>query len=143
MQDEVEMLGRLRSKLEEKVLSFMDQLEGIRSGEAAAKQTMAQAAVALKSKQAEYKQEAETLIAQARLLAAQRIEAAKQVDPTLMQRYDKLRALKNGLAIVAMEDKNACGGCTMGLPSSIVKRVISGEAIEICENCKRILVDIV
>lgn len=139
MQDEIEMLSRLRGKLDEKVLSLMDQLESSRTGEAAAKQTLAQSAVALKAKQEAYKKEAETLIAQARVLAAQRQEAAKQVDAALMQRYDKLRAIKNGLAIVPLEDGNACGGCKMGLSSSLVKRVLAGETIETCDNCKRIL----
>ena len=140
MSDEIDMLARQRTKLDEKVLSLLDHIEGVRSSEAARKQTLAQAAVALKSIQAAYTAKADALKADAKKLLTQRKAAAKGVDPSLIERYDHLRSLKNGLAIVVLEDANACGGCKMGLPSSIVKRVLSGDDIETCNNCKRILI---
>ena len=140
MQDEVDMLARNRDRLGEKLKSLLTELEECREREAGAKQALATLKASLKAKQTAYKAEAEQIVAQAKVLIAQRAEAAKQVAPPLLQRYEALRKLKGGLAVVPMEDSNACGGCKMGLASSVVRRVQSGDEIETCDNCGRILV---
>ena len=78
-------------------------------------------------------------MAQARELNRQRAEAASQIEAALLKRYDSLRAAKGGVAIVPIEDKNACGGCKLGLPSSLLERVQSGRSMELCDNCGRLL----
>jgi predicted nucleic acid-binding Zn-ribbon protein len=142
MQDEVEMLGRQRGRLDEKILVLMDELEVARTREAETKRTLKGATAALKAIQSAAKQAAETMVAQARTLSAQRNEAAKAITPALMKRYDSLRAAKGGLAIVRIEDGNACGGCKMGLSSTSVKLVHEGNSIEICDNCRRMLFEV-
>lgn len=139
MQDEIEMLGRQRGKLDEKILTLMDELEMRRKMEAATKQTLTAAAADLKAKRAAYKTQAETMVAQARELSTQRQSAAKQIAPDLLKRYETMRAAKSGIAIAALEDGNACGGCKMGLPSSIVLEVHEGNTIQTCQNCGRML----
>lgn len=142
MQEEIDMLGRQRSRLDEKILALMDELETDRTREAQTRQTLTTTQAALREKHAAYKQNAETMAAQARLLSAQRKEAAQKVAPDLSKRYEMLRAAKGGLAIVPLVEGNACGGCKMGLPSSLVKRVRDGETIEVCDNCGRLLCDV-
>jgi predicted nucleic acid-binding Zn-ribbon protein len=79
--------------------------------------------------------------AQALELSKQRAAAAVTVPPDLLKRYDRLRPTKNGVAIVAIVDGNMCGGCNMGLPSSVVTRVREGSAVVLCDNCERLLCD--
>ncbi len=140
MQEEVEMLKKQRGRLDEKILTLMDDLEAQRTREAETRQSQAQAEEVLKTKQAAHKRASEQLIAQAQVLKSQRTEAAKAVPPALLKRYDSLRASKGGVAIVPLEDANACGGCKLGLPSSLVERVLHGTTLETCDNCGRILV---
>ncbi|HZP82374.1 MAG TPA: C4-type zinc ribbon domain-containing protein, partial [Chthonomonadaceae bacterium] len=139
MQEEIEMLKRQRGRLDEKILALMDELEAQRAREAETRQARAAAEEALKTKQAAYKQAANTLVAQARELQAQRAEAVKPIPPALLKRYDSLRASKAGVAVAPLEDGNACGGCKLGLPSSLVERVQEGRSLEVCDNCGRIL----
>lgn len=141
MQEEVEMLGRQRGKLDEKILALMDELEGVRAREAETRQTLTEAEAALRARRADYKQKAEQMQAQARELAAQRKQALAAVAPDLLRRYESLRAAKGGVAIAPLEDNNACGGCKMGLPSQLVHRVRVGTTLEFCDNCGRILFD--
>ena len=60
----------------------------------------------------------------------------------LIKRYESLRLSKAGVAIVALQDGNACGGCKMALPSSLVTRIHAGTGMEICQNCGRLLYDL-
>lgn len=139
MQEEVEMLERMRTRLDEKILGLVNALETHRSHEAQTKKTLQETTKTLKAKQSDYKQHAQTIADQARALLMQRKTAEKSVPAALLQRYETLRIHKNGLAIVALEDGNACGGCKMGLPTMLVQRVHEGSHIEVCQNCKRIL----
>ena len=142
MQEEVEMLGRQRVKLDEKILSLMDRLEASRQRASAAKKAHETAASALKSRKETYKREAEAIIAEAKAEMAKRNAAAKQIAPELLKQYENLRASKGGLAIVALEDGNACGGCKMALPSTLVTRIREATSLQYCQNCARIVYSI-
>lgn len=139
IQDEVEMLKRQRIRLDEKILTTMDELEANRKLKAETQARMTEANRAYKLKAAAAKLEAATLVDQARTLTAQRAEAVKTVPPSLLKKYDVLRNVKNGLAIVMLEDGNACGGCKMGLASALVVRIQDGLSMEVCDNCGRLI----
>lgn len=140
MQDEVDMLARNRDRLREKLASLLVELEECTARQAGAAKALKEADASAKTVQAAYKQSSETIVAQARALVAQRADAVKQVDPSLLKRYESIRTDKGGLAVAPVEDGNSCGGCKMGLSSSTVKRLQAGLDLEMCDNCGRILV---
>jgi uncharacterized protein len=140
IQDEVDMLARNRDRLGEKLKSLLEEMEDTRARQADAARALKEADAAAKSVKAAYKQNSENIVAQARLLMSQRAAAAKEVAPALLTRYETIRTNKGGLAIVAVEDSNSCGGCKMGISFSTVKRLQAGGDVETCDNCGRILV---
>jgi uncharacterized protein len=139
MQDEVEMLGRQRARLDDKMLTLMETLKTNQSLEAQAKATLSEAKSALKARYVAYEQEATAIRAHAQELIQQRNAAVKEIPPALLKRYETLRAAKNGIAIAALEDGNACSGCKMGLPSELVRAVHVATEIHTCQNCGRML----
>ena len=139
MQDEIDMLGRQRVRLDEKLLILMDALEARRKEAAEAKKAWSAARSTLKQRQEVYKQTAEQIRAQAQLLVNQRSERTAAVPPALLKRYEAMRLTKTGVAIATIEDNNACSACRMVLPSSLVTRIHEGSTIEICQNCGRML----
>jgi predicted nucleic acid-binding Zn-ribbon protein len=139
MQDEVDMLARNRDRLGEKLKSLLAELEDCRTRHTGAGRALKEADAAAKQKQATHKLTSEQIVAQARLLVAQRDLASKQIPAPLMARYETLRKNMGGLAVVPVEDSNSCGGCKMGLSNSLVKRLQAGADIETCDNCGRIL----
>ncbi|HEV2474554.1 MAG TPA: C4-type zinc ribbon domain-containing protein [Chthonomonadales bacterium] len=141
IQDEIQMLGRQRGKLDEHILELMEKLESSRQAEAAARREKEIAETALEKKRAEHKRDSEAIAAKARTLAAERKQAAALVAADLMKRYESLKPARNGLAIVALVDGNACGGCKLAIPASVVARVQDGRTVELCQNCGRILFD--
>jgi uncharacterized protein len=139
MQAEVEMLGRQKSTLDERIIVLMGEVE-------TKKQINEQSAIALKAarkaytaRYAAYKESAEAVKAKAQGVIADRAKALEGVDPTLIKQYEKMRAARGGLALAAIQDGNACGGCKMALPSTLVTRIKEGKSIEVCQNCGRML----
>ena len=141
MTDEVEMLARRRERLDEKIATLLGDLEACRSREAEAKAAKNAAARAYNVKATAANEQKSVFTNQAEALIAQRSASAVGIPPDLLKRYDALRAAKHGLAIVVLEDGNACGGCKMGLSRDMVARVRLEGAVVMCENCGRMLCD--
>ncbi len=139
MQDELAMLGRQRARLDEKVLTLLDEIEASRSRVAETQNALEIAEVSWTTTKEEYDREVTRISATARTLAAERKDALEHIAADMLKRYDTLRAGRGGVAIVALVDGNACGGCKMGLPTTQVIRVREGRTLEYCDNCRRIL----
>ncbi len=139
MQDEVEMLVRQRTKLDDKIIVLMDSLENRKTEQALTSKRAKTARAALKAKLELHKEAAEAIRIQAQHIVNQRASFVKPVSDALLKRYEALRLSKAGVAIVALQDGNACGGCKMALPSSLVTKIHEGSGMELCQNCGRLL----
>lgn len=64
-------------------------------------------------------------------------EKAKAIEPEYMERYRTIK--KHSVPPLAQLFGDQCGGCNMGLPSSVSRRVKAGELVE-CETCGRLLI---
>lgn len=73
------------------------------------------------------------------MLAADRKmeELEKRVNPTLMNRYKRVRQHHN-MPVVEVRD-GKCSGCNMSLPSLAIRRLVGEDMILECENCGRLL----
>lgn len=69
-------------------------------------------------------------------LRAEADEKAKPIEPDFMERYKAIK--KHSVPPLARLLGDQCGGCNMGLPSSVSRRVKAGELVE-CETCGRLL----
>lgn len=61
----------------------------------------------------------------------------KDVDPTLFQRYEKVKQHYAAPIVPVIGGK--CSGCNMSLPMVMLKRLNAPDAVLECENCGRIL----
>jgi predicted nucleic acid-binding Zn-ribbon protein len=138
IQQEIEALGRQRGRLDERILTLMDQLEARRAAEAETEKKLAEAEAALAAKQAAYKAAARKLAVQIQSLTAQRVQLAAPVAANLMTRYEAIRKSKQGVGISKIEG-GLCGGCHTQLPTALITSVERTEAVETCENCGRLL----
>lgn len=139
MQEEVEMLARQRTRLDEKIVELMGEVEAAKQHQAVAKKALSAARAALKAKVAVAQTAASEMSAIAQKLTAHREEALKKIPDPLLKRYDELKKANQGIGIAPVVDGNTCGGCRMGLPSQIVTRLRLGNDIQTCLNCGRML----
>lgn len=138
LQSEIEALARQRSKLDERILTLMDQMEARHAAMSDSAARLKAAEEALAAKQAAYKVEARKLAVRIQQLSAQREELAKPVAPGLLVRYESIRKSKGGVGIAKLVDGD-CGACHTALPSGVIRAVEDTDRIETCENCGRML----
>jgi len=68
----------------------------------------------------------------------QREEMSKRVKRNLLRKYDQIRKLRGGMAVVPA-DGGVCTGCRMQLPPQLYNILQRAESIEQCPNCQRIV----
>ena len=82
----------------------------------------------------------ETQDEEKKLLASSK-DAAKKVEPRIINAYHKIRRnMRNGLAVVST-DRDACGGCFAVIPPQLHLEIRQKKKLLVCENCGRLLVD--
>lgn len=135
---EIDLAKKKKDELEEAVLGLMEKVERseelINEYEAAfqeAEQAFEQEKARLQAESASYEQELAAL-------EKEREEIAKELEPELLARYDKIKAMRKGVAVVPVRD-GACTGCRIQLPPQLVAEVKRGDALLSCSYCHRIL----
>jgi len=68
----------------------------------------------------------------------QRKNMTVRIEKNILKAYERIRKVKNGMAIVAIR-KRACGGCFKTLPPQKIQEIRRTDRIHTCENCGRIL----
>ncbi|MCQ2119509.1 MAG: C4-type zinc ribbon domain-containing protein [Bacteroidales bacterium] len=67
---------------------------------------------------------------------------AAKIDARTMSAYDRIRAsVHNHLAVVAVYDGEACGGCFNTITPQRLAEIASNKKLIICEHCGRIIVN--
>lgn len=71
--------------------------------------------------------------------AKARAEIVKSIPAGLLKRYEKLREVRRGVAVVEARD-GGCLGCNMHIPPQMYNNLFRGEELITCPHCQRILV---
>jgi len=65
-------------------------------------------------------------------------ELMKSLSQSLLQRYERIKSQREGLAIVEARDYT-CMGCNMNIPPQVYNQVLRREALISCPYCQRLL----
>jgi predicted nucleic acid-binding Zn-ribbon protein len=73
-----------------------------------------------------------------RLLQGERQRVAEELDPAVLDDYEKIRERRAGQAVVTVQ-KEVCPGCHMHVPPQTINEVLQTGEIRHCPFCRRIL----
>jgi predicted nucleic acid-binding Zn-ribbon protein len=135
---EIEGFKAIKSQVEEKILMSYDETDAVKA-------QIDQEKAELAKEEAQYlqaKKEIEATVKEieekVRSLTVQRDQFIDGIDRTHLQRYERILANKEGLAIVPLQN-GSCGGCFMNVPPQVVNEIKLHEKLIYCEMCARIL----
>jgi len=138
MRLEVQSLKGQRDAMEEKVLQL---LEGIDPERDAAKELEARISTLAQKKvdlEASIKSQWKTIDGELARKEERKAEAVRPVGDDLMELYEKLRRIKEGVAVAAF-DHGVCGGCHMTLSPAEQEEAFADD-LPRCVHCRRLLV---
>jgi len=138
IQKENQRQKEMIEELEDQILRIMDDIDSAELGVKKAKERFAELESDVQKQIADLQAKLAQVEAELVELNAQREERLPNIDSTFLARYDKLRKITGGVAVVRVENRT-CQGCRMNVPPQVYNLVIRNEEIITCPNCYRIL----
>jgi len=137
-QNEIEFCQKEIRKAEDRILQLMSESEpldkNVKQAETALKAEKAQ--VEAEKAQARERTAADQKAAQE--LKEERTGIVKSINPSLYQRYERVRPTRKGIALAEVVD-GRCTACQIALRLQYFQDLKRGESILSCESCQRIL----
>ena len=130
-EDEIRKLEDQELELMIEADKFKGEIEAADKSARATKDSISRQLVDLETK-------AKALGAQQQELETERETLAAQIDPDLLDQFERLFNSKGDAAVVAVEH-GVCTGCHMKVTTATAAGVKAGKEIVSCENCGRIL----
>lgn len=139
LQSEIGSLKRRKSTLEDMDLEVMEEREAAEQVQEELSTRVAEARAAVEGAVVVRDVAAGDLAKDLEEALEQRREWAPRIDPPMMEFYEELKAVREGLAVVALIG-GTCQGCHIRLPAQEYERVRHSEVIAYCDECRRVLV---
>ncbi len=136
---EIEMLKKQVAAKEERIISAMVQADETKERLEEDKKRIDAELAKIDRECAAIDKELEDAGSERLALERQREPLIQEIDPELLDRYEKIRSRKKfGPTVVPLNDE-VCTGCHMHVPAQIVNEVLAGEKIHACIHCGRLL----
>jgi predicted nucleic acid-binding Zn-ribbon protein len=136
---EINGLKTKNSLTEDDILELMESIERARNAIVDAQKEVEEEKVKVAEvKEAKHAEQAELETALTRD-QAQREEIAANVEEKVLKEYAKLLKLRNGVAVIAVEDGGICLGCHVAVTPQMFAEIKSGDFLHRCPTCFRFL----
>ena len=138
-QHEIEFCEQEIRRHEDRILELMSESEPLDKNVKAAETSLA---VEKKQVEAEKAQAREKTAADQKALAelqARRAEIVKEITPSVLSNYERLRRSRRGIAVAEVVD-GRCTQCHIGVRPQFMQELRRGDKVMCCESCGRILV---
>lgn len=135
---EIEELSTQKSRLEDKAIQFMEQMEALSNQCQEKKKEKEDLEQETESEKEDIRQKMVSMDKELKVLAQERQQYCSNVDDELLKRYDFIRERKAGLALSPVRNA-VCQTCNMEIPPQKFIELIKGESLLICPNCHRII----
>jgi hypothetical protein len=140
LNSQAEMLWRQKDDAEEKTLVAMEAASEALAKAKAAETELLSLSERYKKVRAAYKERHAALAAEIAATEKERAEVIKPVTPTILARYDAIRARRGGVGIGVLSADNQCGACHTQVSSGIAGDARAAKSPQTCEHCGRLLV---
>jgi predicted nucleic acid-binding Zn-ribbon protein len=135
---EIELAQQEKGTVEERLLELMDRIEAMQKTVKAQEEAVAVRKREFETERARLEGEQRAVQADADRLAADSATLTGQLAPATRQSYERLKATRKGLAVVAVKN-GACQGCRLALPPQLIADLRKNEKMLTCTYCHRIL----
>lgn len=135
---EMHELEKQKDDVETKALVGYEELDQLQAKLNALEEEHGQMVEQLNSIKRNYRERLSTLTSEREQLMVRRGELVSQIDEEALERYERLRERKGGIAVATI-DGNMCSACRVTLTASTWRALEDAQALPTCENCGRIV----
>ena len=136
--NEIASIKADKSIIEEKILLSYDEADAVQAEIGKEKVAPGAEEKQYLARKKEIEDDIKLMEDRVKVLESQRKQQLPGVDRTLLNRYEKVLAHKDGLGIAPITD-NSCGGCHMNVPPQTINAIKMHDQLIECEICQRIM----
>jgi predicted nucleic acid-binding Zn-ribbon protein len=138
LQHEITSLDAQVSGFEDQILEILDRSEKVAKSIAEEERALAAAVEKVKQEHAELDRKEARLAQEIAVKADARASLASGLESPLLVRYERIREVKDGLAVTTIQN-GACGGCFRRIPPQEMQILRRSDRILACEGCGRLI----
>jgi len=135
---EIEGGEQENKSIEDSILVLMEKIDAAAAQITAAEQRAIDEEAAIQAEQQQYHAAAAKLDEELKAMEQGRQAAMTNIEPSVLDKYQKLLLTKSGLAMVEARGES-CSGCYMSIPPQVFVNVKKNASIINCPHCNRIL----
>jgi len=135
---EIENAEKEIFKIEDKELDLMETAEKLAAEIRKEQQVLTEVSAVSQRQRQTLDQREAAIKAEMEKLKADRGTLCKDVDPSMMSRYERIMRHRKDSAVVPVQH-GICGGCHLQIPPQVMHQAKSGEELVTCDQCGRIL----
>lgn len=138
MLKEIEVTEEKNSKIEDEIIYVLEEIDRVREGLKTSEDELI--AYRLKYEKEKTKIDEEMNSVDSELLASQKKidNVREKIDTDIFERYEIIKARRNGLAVVSVWN-GTCSGCHVNVPPQMYNELQRSEDLMLCPNCNRII----
>lgn len=137
-QREIEVAKEANSRLEEEILTLLEQNEAVDGGLKEAETELGEVEGRFAKHEAHARERAAQLRAEIEGDRGEREAIASRLSVPIRKRYEQIFARRGGMAVVEVR-RGICLGCNMHLPPQLYIEIQKAREVHICPSCNRIL----
>lgn len=135
---EIKYAERNISETEDRILEMLEQAEALEGAIGEAREEMERSIEGIETELKDVRQRIREVEERLEVRADERKRVAMHIDPSVLDRYNRILASKGDSAMASIEGET-CSGCYVKLPPQTVIEVKKTKRIIECESCGRIL----
>ena len=135
---EIEFANQANSEMEDKILMLIDEGERLEQAVKEKEKGIKEKEQQRDQAKSQLQRESVDLDKGQARTEKERQRLSSEISEDTVHRYEKIRSMKSGLAVVVVKD-NVCPGCNMHIPPQTVNEVLQTGEIRHCPHCQRIL----
>jgi hypothetical protein len=138
LQHEIVSLETQVSAFEDQILEILDRSEKVAQAVAENEKALAAAVEKVRLEHAELDEKGARLAREIEVKAGARSGLASGLQEKLLDRYERIRDVKDGLAVATVKN-GACSGCFRRIPPQEMQILRRSDRILTCEGCGRLI----
>ncbi len=135
---EIETQKKVKAEIEDRLITLMEETEQLEKEIKKLEKTIGEIEDETRRKIAGLEAEKDEINKAIAEREKFRNEITRQLSPELLNRYERIRTSKGGIAVTTTENER-CNGCLSPIPPQKILEIERADRIYLCETCGRIL----
>ncbi|MCX7981854.1 MAG: C4-type zinc ribbon domain-containing protein [Syntrophales bacterium] len=135
---EIEAMEKKNEEYEEAIILILDEIDGQKKTLKDKEEQLKIEGTKYEIRKKELMDELEALDEKLSSCLERKKELSSSLAPEIMKKYEQIRAINHGLAVVPAW-REVCSGCHMNIPPQLYNELYAGDKLIYCPECHRIL----